>query len=281
MTSSADNDPATAAEIAVDPVGDAQVATVETDRFCDRCGYNLRTRPVLREARTKLLIIRCPECGVFHAAATGHAELRPWLARLGAFALGVWVVGLLAITFATYAIHAGLSFVTLDVLTGWEQVPIASSTPNAMGFNYVRVYRPPTRPLDQLGLGVALAVSLLLPLACFMLLSMAFHHWRRAVMVALAIALSMGAYTFVRFVAVEQSPDIVLLAPWVIPAHALLSAAGGLIGATWGREIARFVLRIVLPPRARSVFAFVWVADGLEPPTPVDRSARPRDTIPA
>ncbi len=62
------------------------VGRIETDRFCDECGFNMRTAPVYRDGRTRLLLARCTECGRIHDAAQLTSAGRVWLTRLGVFA---------------------------------------------------------------------------------------------------------------------------------------------------------------------------------------------------
>jgi len=55
----------TARETELGPV----IGHVQTDTFCEGCGYNLHTQAVVREARLGILICRCPECGAACKAA--------------------------------------------------------------------------------------------------------------------------------------------------------------------------------------------------------------------
>ena len=65
-----------------DRMEDGPLACVESDRFCARCGYNLRTLPIPRDGRTKILLVRCTECGHYQPANDSAAVTRPWLAYL-------------------------------------------------------------------------------------------------------------------------------------------------------------------------------------------------------
>src|SRR6478672_8387076 len=49
------------------------IGRVEGDMFCSGCQYNLHGLNVTLDERLQLPIVRCPECGKFHAAgiATG------------------------------------------------------------------------------------------------------------------------------------------------------------------------------------------------------------------
>lgn len=70
---------------------DGPLACVESDRFCAGCGYNLRTLPVHRDYRTKILLVRCTECGQYQPANDLATVTRPWLHRLSAFFLVLWI----------------------------------------------------------------------------------------------------------------------------------------------------------------------------------------------
>ena len=75
----------------------APIACIDLDRFCGDCGYNLRTLPVYRDDRTGIPVVRCTECGRYQSANDASTALRPWLDRLTLFALGTWVLFLVAV----------------------------------------------------------------------------------------------------------------------------------------------------------------------------------------
>jgi len=59
---------------------------------------------------------------------------------------------------------------------------------------------------------------------------------------------------------------------------AIVRLAGALIAVWAGRPLARLTVRILLPPRIRSVLSFLWFADGMEPQrkkTPADEAGAP------
>jgi hypothetical protein len=93
------------------------VSSVETDLFCEGCGYNLRTQKVWEEPTTKVLIIQCPECNKYHAArGIGGAKLAipdrlVQLAGIG------WVLFLGLIFIAVGAIEMSALLVFTDVVS--------------------------------------------------------------------------------------------------------------------------------------------------------------------
>ena len=100
-------------------VQDRTLACVESDRFCNRCGYNLRTLPIRRDDRTKILLVRCTECGQYQPANDLAAVTRPWLHRVSAFFLILWIVFLVAVYVHLGIAQGAVMYGTLDVLTGW------------------------------------------------------------------------------------------------------------------------------------------------------------------
>jgi hypothetical protein len=84
---------------------------IESDQFCT-CGYNLHGQVVTIDERLEMPVIRCPECGRWHPAGHGSSATRPWLRRLAAVLLLVWVLILCLSGLAT----AGT---TLGLMIGW------------------------------------------------------------------------------------------------------------------------------------------------------------------
>ncbi len=68
-------------------------------------------------------------------------------------------------------------------------------------------------------------------------------------------------------------PGLIDWAREYIVGFALVRLIGALLAVWAGRPFARLTVRIFLPPRIRSVLAFLWLADGLDLPrkeTPAD-----------
>ena len=95
----------------------APLAVIETDAFCERCGFNLRSQPIWRDERLGLLVCRCPECGG-HQSATGRASaLSPWLHRLALLLTIAWVALSLAYAAALFGSLFGLQAFASEQLT--------------------------------------------------------------------------------------------------------------------------------------------------------------------
>ncbi len=56
--------------------------------------------------------------------------------------------------------------------------------------------------------------------------------------------------------------------PLIVPVFMIFSLLMMAVGVWCGRIVARGVIRMALPPRARLPFAVLWTRDGLEPPRP-------------
>lgn len=117
------------------------VAVIETDLFCEACGFNLYTQRVTRDERLGLLVVQCPECGAHQSAHLRVTAGQKWLQRLGLLGLLMWlgvVVGLLIGTFFFFvgvqsAAREGLTRVAFETLDGralraeWSPVTLGAS----------------------------------------------------------------------------------------------------------------------------------------------------------
>ncbi|MFH1748349.1 MAG: hypothetical protein ABIG44_15055 [Planctomycetota bacterium] len=116
---------ATRAEFARQPT----VAYVETDRYCDNCGYNLRTQAVRPDPRTGILLSLCPECGSFLAARDNVTAGRAWLRRLGTMLVLIWIPMVIGGAIGLWTAQVGVTFGTFDELTTYERVPVTKPAP--------------------------------------------------------------------------------------------------------------------------------------------------------
>ena len=257
------------------------IAYIETDRFCDHCGYNLRTQAVRRDERTKLLLCRCPECGRLLAAQDGPTAGRIWLQRLGTLALFFWIMFILSAIFGLGAAQVGLSIGTLEELTTYQ----ASSSPQAatsqpaatqrviysQGSTTIiqtlgsssNVTRVPRQDYEGEILFRALvhASSFVLGYVLLLLLVVVCHHWRKWTFLLPAVAIP-GILTYIGFLV--WTFDYPELADWSLRILLGLNAAflaGCLAGIVSGRPVTRTMVRLLLPPRLRQVLAFLWLAD--------------------
>ena len=271
------------------------LARIETDRYCDGCGYNLRTQPVRRDPRTQLLLSRCSECGRFHAVREAATVGRVWLQRLGTLLLFIWILFILLLCFGLCAAQVGLTMGTLEELTTFQQVtlPITNQMqPNNPGVTQVIRYGGTTTIISGIpgvttqsatyttyrkeirnhrkhdrefvwlmnGLGLTTGFVLLLVIVVVM------HHWRRWVYLipAVLVPLACGGLSwYIWWIDCEHLLD------WATPKilnQTAASLAGGFIAILLGRPFARLLATILLPGKLRQVLAFLWLADGKSPP---------------
>ena len=250
------------------------IAYVEVDRYCPTCAYNLRTQPVRRDGPTQLLVARCPECGGFDAVANTMTAAKAWLSRLALLGLLMWIMVLLWSIFGLSFAQGAVTLVTLEEFTTWQQVPAPLVTPGTRTSTYQRVLKPDylARDYDFI-VSMAIFGSFALAFLLIAMLVVVCHHWRRGVFACFAVV-----HTFVvsAFVWEIWQYDIPALFDWskkYIVWFAIVRLIGALVAVWAGRPFARLTVRIFLPPRIRSVLAFLWLADGLDPPrkeTPAD-----------
>src|SRR5690348_9086636 len=93
----------TGADEAVGPV----IGHMQTDTFCEGCGYNLHTQAVMRDQRLGIIVCRCPECGRFAPAGQGATATRVWLNRAATLFLTLWVLFVMVL-FSLCALFLGM-----------------------------------------------------------------------------------------------------------------------------------------------------------------------------
>ena len=279
---------------------------IETDTFCDGCGYNLHGQPVARDPRLGLMVCRCPECGGWHAAGKGTTAASLWLSRVATLALVLWVQFVL---FAAFWLCMGLGAVQVVHVDEFsyrhwvaadgrdvERSNVINPGAGQTGWVYkgttqpanpTRLVRRPDPPADdmlnaarrreQLIIGsVILTVSdLALGIVGGMLLVTFFWHWKRqryrfVLLLPFAVAGVVLAGMFV------LDDDYDAIRGWAVSrvfTHAALQAMFMYVGILIGRPMARGLLRMIIPPRPRQVFAFLWRADGKPMPGAAPASA--------
>lgn len=264
-----------------------RAAHLETDVFCERCGYNLHGQPVERDPRLGLMVCRCPECGGWHAAGRGITSASLWLARLATLVLFLWV---LIVLFAIFWLCMGFGAVQVthvdefsyrhwiaddgqpierDASRGWVY---SGTTRPATPDRIVRRAYPPKddnfsaeRHREQILIGSIILVlcDLSLGLVGGMLLVTFFWHWKRS-RYTLTLLLPFAIAAFVVAAMLYADDDYTDIRGWAasrILMHAALQAVFLYIGIRIGRPLARGLLRMFIPPRPRQVFAFLWRAD--------------------
>jgi hypothetical protein len=218
-------------------------ASVETDRYCDGCGYNLRLQPVRRDPRTKIPMARCPECGMFHAAGEGTTAGKLWLYRASRILLLLWVV-------------VGWSSAGLIVMI---QAGISYSAAEMIGLTFHE------RNVRMIIL--AATASLLLGLVAAMICRVAFVHWKWwSFVLASLLWPTLAAFSVWFYMGLDTSPRHVNALICVI-GLAGVQTVGGLLGVVVGRPLARAMIVALVPPSARPVLDYLWKIDGRDMPT--------------
>jgi len=267
-------------------------AMIETDRFCEKCGYNLRTQPTRREPRTEILLCRCPECGRFQPARDGATAGRVWLQRLGTLALLSWIIFLLALCFGLGMAQLGLTVGTLEELSyvDWNAGPVTITTqPVALGniqitrngvttvyptsgqrSAYRRIVRKP-QEYDNWFRALMHTLSFLTGFLLLLLLTVALHHWRKWAYLIPATLIPVLVAAGMYYAWKIEYPYLIDWALRKITSLGAVNLAGGLTGIVFGRPFARLTCSLLLPPRIRQVMAFLWLTDGKHPPKPRTR----------
>ena len=245
------------------------IAYVEVDRYCPQCAYNLRTQPVRLDGPTQLLVARCPECGSFDAVANAMTATKPWLNRLALLGLVLWILFLLWAIFSLSFAQGAINYATLEEFTTYQQVTAGTRTST-----YQRVLRQDylTRDYDLI-MSVAIFGSFTLAFVLVAILVVACHHWRRVVFACFAVVQTFLVSALVLEIWQQDMPALFEWGKKYIIGFTIVRLIGALLAVWAGRPLARLTVRIFLPPRVRSVLAFLWLADGLEPPrkkTPTD-----------
>jgi hypothetical protein len=260
---------------AVPEPGPAPVACLELDRFCEGCGYNLRTLPVIRERHTGIPVVRCTECGRFQPANNGATALRPWLSRITSVLLVAWILTIVA-AFIWLCIGEGaLSYATLDELTtygGQMTQRIVAGTTIRTWTTRGQLTIDSDYPDYRLFISTILVASFASAFVFGMFVVVVCPHWRRGAYVGLVLAVPLAVGGVVATGWSQEAPHLFEWGLRYIMAHAGVQLLGGLMGVNFGRPLARTATRIFLPPSARPRLAYLWLADNK--PFPVgDRRA--------
>ncbi len=97
------------------------ISVVETDTFCESCGFNLMTQRIWREETLGLLVCRCPECGRHHSAQSRSTAGTVWMHRLGTLGLMIWGLVVLLVVAGMYFGQIGMQAVAEERLT-WQRL---------------------------------------------------------------------------------------------------------------------------------------------------------------
>ncbi len=248
------------------------LACIDLDRFCEGCGYNLRTLPVSLDPRTGIPVVRCPECGRFQPANSASTALRPWLNRATSVLLVTWILAIIAAFIHLGLFEGAVSYATLEELTR----PGGSTSQQLTNNTTTIVWNRGIGPLEvktdfaayRLFVTVVLAGSFAIALVCGAMAVVVFPHWRRAAGTALVLVMPLAVGAIVAAIWGDEAPHLFNWGLSYVAAHAGMQMLGGLVGIMLGRPLARLAIRVVLPPSVRPRLAFLWLVDNKPMPRP-------------
>lgn len=240
------------------------IAVIELDRFCTSCAYNLRTMPVMRDPRTQIPVVRCPECGSFQPANHATTAVRTWLQRLISLALAAWMLLLTAAFVWLVVAEVAMAYATLDGLTTRVHTPppgIAAAATQVVYVTRTYVVRDDV-PHWVWMLAAMLAVSAALAFIMGTMITVVFPHWRRGVCRAVALAVPILVASIATLAWYDDAPQLLRWSLGYTGTHAVAQMFGGLLGVTIGRAVVRGVVRAFFPPGVRTHFSYLWLVDG-------------------
>lgn len=251
------------------------IGQVQTDTFCDGCGYNLHTQAVMRDTRLGILVCRCPECGRFAAAGQVTSAARIWLSRLATLLLAWWVL-FLVILFGLCAFFLGmLAYGHMMEQTTWVSDVAPTTQPmyyNSYYHSHYVIAPAASDPIiasdhsREMALFVLGTVLLgLLTGGFFAVLLWHVRGWRR-VFAYLPALLGCGISAW----GWSVDRQSIHIRPWgfgQIGEFVVIDLFAVTAGLWIGRPFARGLLTLLVPPKARQHLAFLWICDGKVPAT--------------
>ena len=255
------------------PSASRPVGQIQTDAFCEGCGYNLYTQAVTRDERLGLLVCRCPECGRYAVPGRATDAGRPWLQRLGAVLLVVYILFLL------YGIGFGLAGLWAVHAAHLEDVerPVVVTRPGNMTAGIYSYRRSANFEADWMAMVLSAAVGY----ALGSFIAIFFCHWKRRAWLAVAIPLLLAVA--VHFVWVRTSSGLTThverLGRWNSFQHATVQVAGLFLALLIARPVTRGFLRLMLARPLLPYFANLWLADDLKPPSAITNAEQAKNTF--
>lgn len=289
------------------------LGVIETDAFCEGCGFNLHTQHVWRDDRLGIAVCRCPECGKHHAAGMRSTSTAAWARRLALVGLLIYVLIALSFVVGSFFLFFGIDVAAMEMAT---QTRVETVDGKAVQFSY----GPPSQSPFWFRMGDSSQTPLPLsdvvnrttliptlggpdrndvnfyrsdpPLIAFIVVGTTFTlatfldgcivaafawFWRRgwsavwllmpflAAVVVLSMQLSDQQYTYMGANRPRREGESI----WYAITAGMLVCQCVLLGAglLLGRPIARFALTVLIPPKSRQLFAFLWHRDGLTMPS--------------
>ena len=266
-------------------VKDGTLACVESDRFCNRCGYNLRTLSIHRDNHTKILLVRCTECGQYQPANDLATVTRPWLHRMSAFFLILWIVFLVAMYVHLGIAQGAVMYGTLEELTGWAAADTFAQPPGVQtivvdgrvvydGRVLIRNEKTMLHAVQEdfphytLFVSVMIVLSFVIGLLVSGGATAVLPHWRRIGYIVLIPIMPLAAGAIITLAWREEAPHLLSWGVPYVAAYAGVHMLGGMIGVFLGRPALRLIVRIMLPPSVQPRLAYLWLADDMKPPKP-------------
>ncbi len=284
--------------IAPDPAPEPRISTLLADRPCSTCCFNLVGQSIVRERHYAMLIVRCPECGTV-ASLQEYPLLGRWANRWAALAAALWFLLATALTFGIAGIIFGFTMGTMQTTvqplatliskkhdehqmsTGvaanqynswyitdtawWDTVDKAALIKEAGGWSGA---------IQWWGLLIwVIAFSILVPLSAAWSIAAAHRRGWKLLLTFLPILLIAAAFWSSSNLVAGPYVSVHDLAgrtaaPVLLPICAALAILALLIGALFGRPLARCMVTLWLPPRLRVPLSFLWICDGKNPPKP-------------
>jgi len=259
------------------------VGSVELDRYCESCGYNLMRQAVRREPRTALLLVRCPECGGYTPANTLTTAHRAWFRGLAVLGWVLWV--------AAWVFMIGMASLILAAMlpdaawqrSAFEETDVIQHINGMTHYNQHRVISLGAWDQEMLMISGMIFGGFVLTAIFLTTITTAFMpHWKRwgYVLFALGwpiIALMISLAIFIpertrwRNYYDEIAPEFISWLYQYTIACVLLTAVSGALFAWLGRPLARVLVRLFVPPRQRGVFVYLWIVDGKTPPANINK----------
>ncbi len=298
-----------------------EITTLQGDRLCISCRFNLHGQPVVREPVYGMVLVRCPECGT-PASLQEYPLLGRWPGRIAAALAAVWLLILLAGGFAS----AGISFGLTEGLTQagstkvskqisksfgewfaaaddkakaaytafggnasgavnqygyidkawWEGLDKRSLFSDAGGvrslINHESAQFAVSTLLAGFGIGIVWSVALLgLPRKRLFIAA--------ALIIAAALCFELIWGSLLHTDSTRWTGGILwsgavaseIVAPYTVPLSLVIMFIGLSIGMWFGRPLARWLVRLLLPPRLASALSILWIAEGKPLPKPPKR----------
>lgn len=286
-------------------ITEERLGVLQTDRPCAKCGFNLHGATIMREPHYRMLIARCPECGV-PAALQEYPALAPWVSRLRLLAAAVWVGAILLSVLIAAIICYAFAESAASTLSAQYQGQIDTAlrehwqakgnganpnTPVYYDPQQVEDWwnsQPPSKFLAEHGgllgalnwWGLVIWIWVLVamfPVGVLWSILLARAGPTRRVLIALATALLAGGFYYVEVVTTRTPAWYGWGAYWTaqmqvgwLPAILTLAFCSLclVIGMALGRPLARWIVSTFLPPRQAASFSMLWIVDGKPLPRP-------------